>query len=180
MGGRASESVVTTAMSGHVASNDIRAEHVARTGGEDAVEAGRRARRSTSAKVASPPSPEHCDPSDAPCATSTVTSTSSAEPAAEARVRSGQVPLGHKIASDQRFCSRSSSSRTRALTTPVSRRRPRALPRRPATPPDMPGGFKGLRASAPPDRRSGRGSSPPALHRDCRPIRRPGLAIGTL
>ena len=83
---------MTTAMSGHVASNDIRAEHVARTGGEDAVEAGRRARRSTSAKVASPPSPEHCDPSDAPCATSTVTSTSSAEPAAEARVRSGQVP----------------------------------------------------------------------------------------
>jgi len=44
-------------MSSHVASNDIRAEHVARTGGEDAVEAGRRARRSTSAKVASPPSP---------------------------------------------------------------------------------------------------------------------------
>ena len=30
---------MTTAMSGHVASNDIRAEHVARTGGEDAVEA---------------------------------------------------------------------------------------------------------------------------------------------
>ena len=100
MGGRASESVVTTAMSGHVASNDIRAEHVARTGGEDAVEAGRRARRSTSAKVASPPSPEHCDPSDAPCATSTVTSTSSAEPAAEARVRSGQVPLGHSTVAD--------------------------------------------------------------------------------
>ena len=35
-------------------------------GGEDAVEAGRRARRSTSAKVASPPSPEHCDPSEGP------------------------------------------------------------------------------------------------------------------
>ena len=33
MGGPTSEPVVTTAMSGHVASNDIRAEHATRTGG---------------------------------------------------------------------------------------------------------------------------------------------------